>query len=38
MDEKEQELAIMQEGMDSTLKQLGDLKLVSEPHFPKPRD
>lgn len=38
MDEKEQELAIMQEGMDSTLKQLGDLKLVSEPPSQKPRD
>lgn len=29
VDEKEQELLIMQEGMDSTLKELSDLRLVS---------
>jgi hypothetical protein len=29
IEEKEQELLIMQEGMDSTLKELGDLRLVS---------
>lgn len=29
VDEKEQELMIMQEGMDSTLKELSDLRLVS---------
>ena len=32
IEEKEQELLIMQEGMDSTLKELGDLRLVS-PYF-----
>jgi hypothetical protein len=30
IEEKEQELLIMQEGMDSTLKELGDLRLVSD--------
>lgn len=29
VEEKEQELLIMQEGMDSTLKELSDLRLVS---------
>ena len=29
VDEKEQELMIMQEGMDSTLRELGELRLVS---------
>jgi len=29
VEEKEQELLIMQEGMDSTLKELGELRLVS---------
>lgn len=29
LDEKEQELLIMQEGMDSTLKELSDLRIVS---------
>lgn len=32
LDEKEQELLIMQEGMDSTLKELSDLRVVSEDH------
>jgi hypothetical protein len=29
MEEKDQELAILQEGMDSTLQQMNDLRLVS---------
>lgn len=29
VEEKEQELLIMQEGMDSTLKELSDLRVVS---------
>ena len=29
VEDKEQELLIMQEGMDSTLKELSDLRLVS---------
>jgi hypothetical protein len=29
VEEKEQELLIMQEGMDSTLKELSDLRMVS---------
>ena len=29
VDEKEQELMIMQEGMDSTLRELGELRMVS---------
>lgn len=31
LEEKEQELMIMQEGMDSTLKELSDLRVVSGP-------
>jgi hypothetical protein len=31
VEEKEQELLIMQEGMDSTLKELSDLRIVSAP-------
>lgn len=30
IEEKEQELMIMQEGMDSTLKELGELRIVSQ--------
>jgi len=34
MEEKDQELAILQEGMDSTLQQMNDLRLV-RPKSPK---